>query len=155
MLLYENDWRRYQCDAGTRKHDQLVVAFKAVLAFALSSASTLQAFEVHELRCALRTGSDGKNVPQIIVALTQSRKVKAEDKSGASYIFRGGSTLVVDLLSSEVKYRIVKNINSENRKGRTAEIIRESVSDPLQALFFAHDRPEPFAVLHSLSEDGF
>jgi subtilisin family serine protease len=138
-------------------HDQLGVAFKAVPEFATElGLDPAQKFEVHELRGATRFSPDGRHVPQIVVALTQSRVVKADKKGGTpSYIFRGGSTLVVDLLISEVKYRIVKNIASEKRQGRTAAFIREAAADPLRALFFAPNRREPFAALHSLADDGF
>ena len=137
--------------------NQLVSAFKAVPAFAEElGLDPKQRFEVHELRAAMRVDSDGKRVPQVVVALTQSRRVKEDTKVGTpTYIFRGGSTLVVDLLSSEVKYRIVKNIASETRKARTANFIRAATADPLRALFFAPNRKEPFAALHSLADDGF
>ena len=138
-------------------HDQLGVAFKAVPAFAKElGLDPAQRFEVHELRCAMRTGPDGRQIPQIVVALTQSRKVMEDKQDGTpSYIFRGGSTLVVDLLRSEVKYRIVKDIGSEKREGRTADFIRKAAADPLRALFFAPNRREPFAALHALADDGF
>jgi len=138
-------------------HQQLGVAFKAVPAFAKElGLDPAQKFEVHELRGATRMSPDGRHVPQIVVALTQSRVVKADKKGGTpSYIFRGGSTLVVDLSISEVKYRIVKNIESKKRQGRTAAFIREAAADPLRALFFAPNRREPFAALHSLADDGF
>src|SRR6185503_5999300 len=135
---------------------QLVRAFKAVPAFAEElGLDPKQSFEVHELRAAMRVDSEGKRVPQVVVALTQSRRVKEDEKAGTpTYIFRGGSTLVVDLLSSEAKYRIVKNIASENRKMRTANFIREATADPLRSLFFAPNRQEPFAALHSLADGG-
>jgi Subtilase family len=144
-------------DQRRKLHEQLIIAFKAVPEFATElGLDPAQSFEVHELRCGMRTGPDGRSVPQMVVALTQSRRVKADNGSDtSSYIFRGGSTLLVDLLSSEVKYRIVKNINSESRQGRTAAFIREAAADPLRALFFAPDRREPFAALHSLADDGF
>ncbi|HEX8163971.1 MAG TPA: hypothetical protein VF538_19025 [Pyrinomonadaceae bacterium] len=67
-----------------------------------------------------------------------------------------GSALVVDLTVPEVKYRIVKNINSPRRQERTAAFTREAAADPLRALFLAPDRHgEPFASLHSLADDGF
>jgi subtilase family protein len=160
VCLYLNN--REELFDETRKqrldlHKQLRGAFKAVPAFAKGlGIDPEQKFEVHELRGAMRNSPDGRHVPQIIVALTQSRVVKADKKSDTpSYIFRGGSTLVVDLLSSEVKYRIVKNINSENRQGRTAAFIRAAAADPLRALFFAPNRREPFAAMHSLADDGF
>jgi subtilase family protein len=138
-------------------HNQLVGAFKAVPAFAEElGLDSRHGFEVHELRGAMRTTSDGRHIPQIVVALTQSRKVKENKQDGTpAYIFRGGSTLVVDLLSSEVKYRIIKNIASDNRQDRTSAFVREAAADPLRALFFAPNRQEPFAALHSLAEDGF
>jgi hypothetical protein len=136
---------------------QLRDAFKAVPAFAKGlGIDPAQKFEVHELRGAMRNSPDGRHIPQIVVALTQSRVIKEDKKSGTpSYIFRGGSTLVVDLSISEVKYRIVKNIESEKRQGRTADFIRKAAADPLRALFFAPNRREPFAALHSLADDGF
>ena len=138
-------------------HNKLGSAFRAVPAFAKElGLDPTQKFEVHELRCATRVSPDGRHVPQVIVALTQSRLVKADKQAGTpSYVFRGGSTLVVDLLRSEVKYRIVKNIASRRRQGRTAAFVREAASDPLRALFFAPNRREPFAALHSLADDGF
>jgi hypothetical protein len=114
-----------------------------------------QTFEVHELRRAIRVSPNGRHIPQIIVALTQSKQVKENKKDGTpGHLFRGGSTLIVDLSVPEVKYRIIKNISSNDRQDRTAAFIREAAADPLRALFFAPDRREPFAALHSLAADG-
>jgi hypothetical protein len=140
-----------------RLHDQLVVAFKAVPAFARALSLDPEArFEVHELRRSLRIDSDGRDVPQVIVSLTQSDVVK--DADAPRHVFRGGSTLVVDLSRHDlmaVKYRIYKNINSTARRERTAAFVRDAASDPLRALFFAPDRHgEPFAALHALADDG-
>ena len=66
----------------------------------------------------------------------------------------GGSTLIVDLTVPEVKYRIVKHIDSKTRQERTAEFVRAAAADPLRALFFSPDRREPFAALHALADDG-
>lgn len=145
-------------DQRRRLHDQLAVAFKAVPAFAEElGLDPAQKFEVHELRRALRVDPEGRDVPQIIVALTQSEVVRRDD--APRHVFRGGSTLVVDLSRHDikaVKYRIVKNIRSAERRGRTAAFIRDAVADPLRALFFAPDRHgEPFAALHALADDGF
>ena len=64
-------------------HNQLVVAFKAVPQFAteLGLDSTAK-FEVHELRRAMRVGPDGRYVPQLVVALTQSVDVKEVEQDG-------------------------------------------------------------------------
>jgi len=136
-----------------RLHDQLVVAFNAVPEFARGlGLNEGKSFEVHELRRAMRVSSDGRHTPRVVVALTQSQVMR--EKGTPKHIFRGGSTLLVDLSHSEVKYKIVKNINSNSRQQRTAAFIREVAGDPLRALFFANDRREPFAALHSLADDG-
>jgi hypothetical protein len=134
-----------------RLHEQLEIAFKTVPEFAkeLGLDPSLGSFEVHALRRAMRTDDDGKTVPQVIVALTQTRKMKGMP----DHFFRGGSTLVVDLASDKIKYRIVKNINNGPRLDRTAAFIREADDDPLRALFFGSDRDEPFAALHALADD--
>lgn len=139
-------------------HKQLLDAFKAVPAFAEQlGLDSSKRFEVHELRRALRVDPEGRDVPQIIVALTQSDVVR--DADAPRHVFRGGSTLVVDLSRHDlnaVKYRIVKNIASTQRRERTARFFREAAADPLRALFFAPDRHgEPFAALHALADDGF
>ena len=113
-----------------------------------------RSFEVHELRRAMRVAPNGRHVPQLIVALTQSRAIDGSEADGTPrFTFRGGSTLVVDLSIPEVKYRVFKNIASKNRQDRTAAFIRAAVRDPLRALFFAPDRREPFAALHALVDD--
>ncbi len=135
-------------------HEQLKSTFKAVPEFATElGLDPTQKFEVHELRRAMRVSPDGKHIPQLVVALTQAQVVKQEGTP--SHVFRGGVTLVVDLSVPEVKYRIIKNINSPDRQERTAAFIRAAAADPLRALFFSPDRREPFAALHSLADDGF
>lgn len=138
-------------------HALLRNAFKAMPKFAsYLGLEPGKGFEVHELRRAMRISPDGRHLPQVVVALTQTTNVKEDRQSGTpGFVFRGGSTLVLDLSIPEVKYRIVKNIKSKSRQERTAAFVREAAADPLRALFFAPDRREPFAALHALAEDGF
>jgi hypothetical protein len=138
-------------------HDDLVGAFKAVPEFAVElGLEPTTRFEVHELRSAMRMSPDGRHIPQLIVALTQSNQVKLDRETGTpKHIFRGGSTLVIDLSVPEIKYQIIKNIESKSRQERTAAFIRDASEDPLRALFFSADRKEPFAALHALADDGF
>jgi subtilisin family serine protease len=135
-------------------HDKLVVAFDAAPEFAKElGLDPNRSFEVHELRPAMRVSPDGRYVPQVIVAVTQSTQVRADHDAGVpAHTFRGGSTLVVDLSVPEVKYRIVKRITSESRRARTAAFVRDAAADPLRALFFGPERKEPFAALHSLAD---
>jgi len=144
-------------DARKSLHAQLKVAFAAVPQFAaeLGLDPTKKQFEVHELRRAMRVSPDGRYIPQIVVALTQSMLVKkSKETATPRHFFRGGSTLVVDLSIPDVKYRIVKPITGKERRARTADFIRQAANDPLRALFFSNDRSEPFAALHSLADEG-
>jgi hypothetical protein len=136
-------------------HAQLAETFSASPEFAdeLGLDPALR-FEVHELRRAMRVGPDGRHVPQVIVALTQSRPMNADRAAGTPrFIFRGGSTLIVDLSVPEVKYSIVKNVRSKHRLERSARFVREWSGDPLRALLFSPRGGEPFAVLHSLADE--
>jgi hypothetical protein len=144
------------CQHRQALHAELMVAFAALPKFASEMGlDPAREFEVHELRRAMRIGPDGAHVPQVVVALTQAKEIEAGADGTPRHAFRGGSTLVVDLSVPEIKYRIVKNIGSASRQERTAAFAREAASDPLRALFFAPDRPEPFAALHALADDGF
>jgi len=135
-------------------HKQLRVAFEAVPEFAEQlGLDPADRFEVHELRRAMRVSTDGRYIPQVVVALTQSTEMR--QAGTPRHLFRGGSTLVVDLSVPEVKYRIVKNIKSTERQDRTAAFVRAAAADPLRALFFAPERKEPFAALHALADEGF
>jgi subtilisin family serine protease len=137
-------------------HDQLKTAFQAVPQFAVElglDPDLTQKFEVHELRRAMRVSPDGRHIPQLVVALTQSKLVVGDGTP--RHVFRGGSTLVVDLSVPEVKYKIIKRIKSTERQERTAAFVRDAAADPLRSLFFAPDRREPFAALHALADEGF
>jgi hypothetical protein len=108
-------------------------------------------FEVHELRRSLRVGPDGQHVPQIMVALTQSRPIKI---AGAKEerTFSGGSTLIVDLSKPAIDYAIIKRLDSTSREERTAAFLTDALKDPLRALMIAPDQSEPFAGLHALAD---
>lgn len=131
-------------------HDTLKAWFAATPGFAAGlGLEPRDGFEVHELRPALRTAANGRRVPQVLVCLTQSTWIP-QTKNTPGHVFRGGSTLVVDLAEERVRYRIYKSIGSKARRERTAAFARDNAADPLRALLFASDRPEPFAALHAL-----
>jgi hypothetical protein len=93
-------------------------------------------------------------VTLLSVALTQSEKVVKDNEDTPTFTFRGGSTLVVDLTVPEVKYKIVKNMDSESRRARTEAFVRDVAADPVRSLFLAPNRPEPFAALHAIADTG-
>ncbi|HKX27768.1 MAG TPA: hypothetical protein VJ302_08760, partial [Blastocatellia bacterium] len=126
---------------------------------AVASALGLNAelkFEVHALRCSARVSPDGRYLPQIIVSLTQSRWIQVEGPHGtaAPHLFRGGSTIIVDLTEPAIKYVIFKRIDSQTREQRTAEFLSQALRDPIRALLFNQNQAEPFAALHALTDLG-
>lgn len=130
-------------------HGLLTAAFRSVPAFADQLGIDRHSeFSVEELRRASRVGPDGRQRPQLLVSVTQVRQVQPAD--GASFEFRGGCNLVVDLVALEVVYCIRKRIDNADRQRRAEQFRREIDADPLRALFFSPDHPEPFAALHSL-----
>jgi len=149
--LFRETWKR-----RLKLHTQLARTFELVPEFARElGLAPGRTFEVHELRRAARATPDGKQVTQLIVALTQSEQVVKDNEDTPTFTFRGGSTLVIDLAVPEVKYRIVKNIDSESRRARTEAFVREVAADPVRSLFLAPNRPEPFAALHAIADtDG-
>ena len=106
-------------------------------------------FEVHELRRSIRVSPDGKHLPQIILALTQSVDMTV---NSSTQTFRGGSTLMVDLANSYVKYAIRKRVNSDTRKARTEDFLKNALADPLKSLLLGTGQREPFAALHALAD---
>ena len=76
-------------------------------------------FEVHALRPALRVSPAGVIVKQLIMILTQRRRVDVDpkDKSRGEFDFRGGSTLIFDLEGEKpsLRYAITRPIDSEER----------------------------------------
>ena len=150
--LFRETWKR-----RLKLHTQLARTFEVVPDFAKElGLDAGRSFEVHELRRAARATPDGKQVTQLIVALTQSEEVLKDNEDTPTFTFRGGSTLVIDLTVPEVKYRIVKNMDSESRRARTEAFVREVAADPVRSLFLAPNRPEPFAALHAIADtDGY
>jgi hypothetical protein len=109
-------------------------------------------FEVHELRPAMRISPEGRHVPQVVVSLTQSVSIPADEANGVpAHTFHGGSTLIVDLSERRILYRIVKQVTSKRRRARTARFLAESHADPLRRLYLGREGGEPFALLHGLS----
>ncbi|MBW3565428.1 MAG: S8 family serine peptidase [Acidobacteria bacterium] len=143
-----------------RLHGALQETFRKIPAFAselgLDFDPVADRFEVHALRSSMRLTSEGKHVPQVVMMLTQSRKIGAVDGDETRLPrFRGGSTLIIDLTIPEIKYRISKSIGNAEREASTTTFVQDAAADPLRALLFGAGRDEPFAALHSVAEEGF
>jgi len=110
-------------------------------------------FQIHSLRPARRVGPDGDALNQLIISIIQSRDIKVgpEDGKPLSFIFRGGSTLILDLDTMQLRYAITKDIADEARLKRHIQYRRGVLTEGSQrATYFRHlgNAEEPFAMLH-------
>ena len=126
-------------------------------------------FEVHSLRPARRIGPDGEFLVDVVIEIAQQKAgyfdegIQEQVDSGCldpppptDFIFRGGCTLLVDPVTSRVRYCIVKNILSKDRLARQRAFLLNGADRSLRALYFGSVAQralrEPFAVLHRSAE---
>lgn len=118
------------------------------------SADSVPKFQIHSLRPARRVGPDGTSLNQLIISIIQSRDIKVKQPPGEkplSFIFRGGSTLVLDLDTMRLRYAITKDIADKARLERHTQYRRALMTGGSpRATYFSHLRnaAEPFALLH-------
>jgi hypothetical protein len=121
-------------------------------------------FEIHSVRPARRMGPDGDSLTDLVFEITQRRAgyrdAAFQDKVDSGRVakppepdfwFRGGSTLLVDLETREVRYIIRKRIDSVERLANQRSFLYGSAAGSLDATYFADPRRrkgEPFAALH-------
>ncbi len=124
-------------------------------------------FEVHSLRPARRVGPDGQLLVDLVIEITQQKAGYFDpaiqdqvDNKGmnpappADFIFRGGCTLLVDPITSRVRYCITKNILNDDRLERQRRYMSGSgnTDNSLRAVYFGSvyqsGLKEPFAFLH-------
>jgi hypothetical protein len=119
-------------------------------------------FEVHSVRRARRVGPDGTRLDQVIISITQRRRLSPETgepvtTSGPAINFRGGVTLIVDLDTLSLRYVIRKCIADEARLKRQLKYQGEGMAGSLRATYFRNDPEdeikEPFALLHRGREE--
>jgi hypothetical protein len=113
-------------------------------------------FEVHAARPARRAGPDGDTVDQVVVTITQRRRVPIDPSRELTeengFWFRGGCTMILDLDTLELQYAIRKRITSESRLHRQREFLQGNLTSSLRTTYFQDplrdSRAEPFAFLH-------
>jgi hypothetical protein len=129
-------------------------------------------FEVHSLRPARRVSPDNATLTDLVVVITQQKKVPLypEQPDGPTFLFRGGSTLIVDQETTEIRYVIYKRISSKEREQRQREFLQSQLggttafslwsgegrdadyTEMLRQTYFADEaEAEPFAFLHRMA----
>ncbi|WP_233451598.1 S8 family serine peptidase [Paraburkholderia caribensis] len=107
----------------------------------------LRGIEVHSVRPLRRVGPDGQLLSQLIIELTQS--LHATEDTGL--VFRGGASLVIDLVTRSVSYMIRKRFDQPSRVTQQQALWQQLVqdrSDNYNGVGGAVS--EPFALLHGL-----
>jgi hypothetical protein len=125
------------------------------------------AFEVHTVRPTVRVRVDGRSKIELLIVLGQKVRKEIPDLGGPgdpapTFMFRGGSTLIVDPELGRVTYSVNKNILSESRLARQTQYLRDQIAQQGSAALIrfgltpearvARRRLEPFAVAHGRSE---
>jgi hypothetical protein len=112
-------------------------------------------FDVPSVRPARRVTPDGGFQTEVIATILQRRRVPVDpnNPNGPQMWFRGGTTLILDPRKNdcEVRYAIVKNSGSESRLARQQQHACSGSQSALQALYFATNPSEPFALLHAFN----
>jgi hypothetical protein len=101
-------------------------------------------FEVHSARFAMRVGPDGQVLSQAIVGLLQ----RDANRSIGRLAFEGGSTVIADLATRQIRYIIRKNALSEVRFEQQKGYAKEAVMRGRASTYFGPSDDEPFAALH-------
>ncbi len=119
-------------------------------------------FMVDNVRIARRVRPDGELAAQLVAVVRQRRPEtlweNATDPDAERFWFRGGATLVIDLLGREgpsLKYVIRKPIMSASRLARERAYRSGDEQDAMRAMYFGgggakgYLAREPFALMHS------
>ena len=120
-VLGPADWERFLNKLGltSRPVSQLFGSRSSHVRFLDGGEVTrtyVPPIEVHTLRPAFRSGREGRQIEQVVVALTQRVAVDIGDGVRRAMVFRGGASLILSLgRLNEVDYVIVKNIRSYER----------------------------------------
>jgi hypothetical protein len=113
-------------------------------------SGNLHGIEVHSVRPARRIGPDGQSRTDLVIEITQT----FYPESGFVATYRGGCTMLVDLVTKEVRYLIRKRLgNAQRLDGQMA--YREGINS-LSDTYYAEPPggAEPFAILHRQQVPG-
>ncbi len=106
---------------------------------------TLSRFEVHSVRPVRRIGPDGQQVTELLLEITQTWTPLGEPTSH----FRGGSTLLIDLESGQIRYCVRKRPGHPDDVAAQQAYQMQLAGTSLRANYFdTLTNREPFAMLH-------
>jgi hypothetical protein len=109
-----------------------------------SDSGTLSPFEVHSVRPVRRVGPDGQQRLDLVVEITQSWMPEG------GYKYRGGSTLIIDLEQTRIRYVVRKRVGHPQRISSQQGFRMALADTSIRSNYYddiARGR-EPFAMLH-------
>lgn len=149
---------------GSRSVARLMgLSLGATAPFSIERKNGVPKIEVHSVRPTRRQGPDGQPMTDLVIEVTQRRrgyydpadqeqadKVATDPPPQEDFWFRGGCTLLVDLEHREVRYLIVKDIESAERLAAQRAFLLGPSDGSLRTLYFGDPRrktpAEPFAM---------
>lgn len=110
-------------------------------------------FDLYSVRPARRVAPDGSFRAEFVATILQRRPehVDPDNPDAGWFWLRGGATLIIDPRKDkpEIRYAIIKNINSPNRLERHCQTACKAPFSSEQELYFGEMANEPFALLHA------
>ncbi|MGX8007565.1 S8 family serine peptidase [Mesorhizobium sp. ORM8.1] len=120
-------------------------------------------FDIYSVRPTRRVEPDGSFRVEVVAVIQQRVPVALDGtpmpqgvKPGDDFFwFRGGATIIIDPREGfeEIRYSIIKNTGSADRRTRQAQTAAQNYLSPLRALYFGGEVSEPFAMLHASDGD--
>ena len=138
---------------------------------------TVHTFEVHAVRPTIRLRADGRSRVELLIVLAQriSLQLRSDpddentaiigpDGNPLTFLFRGGSTLIVDPEAAAITYSVAKNITSKRRRARHMAFVRDQIAHQGTAAIARFGLTgetrvkqrllEPFALAHTETDDA-
>ena len=154
IFTFSREWREKLHDALAAEIPKLSADQRAKLGLdlGLDLSTGRERFEVHALRLSEKNGPDNEMQCDLILQVLQHRD---EMSAAGPFRFIGGSTVIADERSLQVKYSIPKNIGNAARLARMRDSIEGSPT--LRQLYFGGTpftgSGERFAVVHRMGEE--
>jgi hypothetical protein len=147
-VLGAGDWERFLNKLGltSRPVAELFGKKARGVKFAADrAASFIPPIEVHTVRPAFRAGREGRQIEQVVIALTQRVDTDiGSDGEVRPMVFRGGCSMILSFGNlNRVEYVVVKNVKSYDRYQQQVAYMNGASGVPLPVSPYEDDeRPE-------------
>jgi hypothetical protein len=121
----------------------------------------LPSIEVHSARQAYRVGPTGRTLTDLVIEITQRRRGynneniqtavdRGEiDPPEPDFIFRGGTSMLFNPITRQVRFAIRKRVGSDNRLEAMRRYLNRTLHPSLRMTYFGEDQKSFFKAMHS------